>query len=795
MKCSVQPYEGEKPFLFFSYCHADSARVYPLIEALAQRGFRIWYDSGITIGDEWPEVIAQKLEKCAAFLPAITPAYCRSHNCKNELTFQVEDKKLILPLQMEEFPLIGGIRLQLASTQIVQLCSMAPSSWADAVAALEQLKPCLGEPVRPARQEVQEPEEKKTEEPEPSYPEGTVAVEPALTELAMTELAMTEPAHTMPDEKETFVAVQLWDGQQLTAQRGRLVLEDSLELQAQPGGGIQAKKSGHDEVIVAGIQLQSDKSVSFSQAFTVRINDSRFAVFLAWELPWLRTLGRVCLLTAEATGEERLLRQDGLQLGRVHPWLLGSMRDPRISHKHGELFFRDGAVVLRDHSKNGTYINGVFVSGRGQDSTAAAEQTLTAGDAIRLGRELFRYQEIALQDEEKTQRDYAEACAAMAAAENQEDYIKAAERFEALGSYRDSEKQRDYCRCRAEECRKDALYARALALADEQEEESLTQAVSLLASLEDWRDSAALQKSCVQKLTELRAKEQAYQKACALLNSGESVQTLAEAERMFSALGNYRDSGTQQLRCRGKAEQLLRAQEQARKAALAEDSPTVCIKAPPSREHLLLVDMSTGEVFSGKAQSTVIGRKVNQCDVPFPGDERLSRRHAEVFSRNGKYYVRDCHSANGTIVNGRRLDADQTVQIGETAILNLAREELLAVFDSAAEQLAGQGCAALLQYDSGCTLITEEPTQFTYVDPDKTVVDGFAPSACATLAMQSGKAVLSVFQSECVLVDGKELEEGSSVVLHNGAELNVGGEVARFRQLPLVNFQKGGKNQ
>ena len=71
-KCRAKPYEGSEPFIFFSYCHKDSAVVYPLIEALTQMGYRIWFDSGITIGDEWPEVIADKLENCAAFLPYIS---------------------------------------------------------------------------------------------------------------------------------------------------------------------------------------------------------------------------------------------------------------------------------------------------------------------------------------------------------------------------------------------------------------------------------------------------------------------------------------------------------------------------------------------------------------------------------------------------------------------------------------------------------------------------------------------------------------------------------------------------
>ena len=35
MKCKAAPYQGEEAFAFFSYCHADSAVVYPLIEELS----------------------------------------------------------------------------------------------------------------------------------------------------------------------------------------------------------------------------------------------------------------------------------------------------------------------------------------------------------------------------------------------------------------------------------------------------------------------------------------------------------------------------------------------------------------------------------------------------------------------------------------------------------------------------------------------------------------------------------------------------------------------------------------
>ena len=51
----IAAYEGNLPFIFVSYAHKDSREVFDLIEKLAARGYRIWYDEGIKPGVEWPE--------------------------------------------------------------------------------------------------------------------------------------------------------------------------------------------------------------------------------------------------------------------------------------------------------------------------------------------------------------------------------------------------------------------------------------------------------------------------------------------------------------------------------------------------------------------------------------------------------------------------------------------------------------------------------------------------------------------------------------------------------------------
>ncbi len=117
MKCSVSAYDGDEAYIFLSYCHKDKQIVYPLIEQMANDGYRIWYDDGLQGGDDWPNVIAQKLKNCAVFLPFITQNAVDSHNCRNEITFALNNQKSVLAVYKERIALSIGMQLQLANTQ------------------------------------------------------------------------------------------------------------------------------------------------------------------------------------------------------------------------------------------------------------------------------------------------------------------------------------------------------------------------------------------------------------------------------------------------------------------------------------------------------------------------------------------------------------------------------------------------------------------------------------------------------------------------------------------------------
>lgn len=117
MKCSAVPYEGSEPYIFISYCHQDRERVYPYLEMMARDGYRIWYDEGITPGDEWTENIAKHLETSSVFIAFITESSLNSHNCRREINFAVQRNKNFVSLFLDDVRLSAGMEMLLSSVQ------------------------------------------------------------------------------------------------------------------------------------------------------------------------------------------------------------------------------------------------------------------------------------------------------------------------------------------------------------------------------------------------------------------------------------------------------------------------------------------------------------------------------------------------------------------------------------------------------------------------------------------------------------------------------------------------------
>ena len=138
-------YEGTQPYVFLSYAHLDSDRVLPIFRSLEEGNYRIWYDGGIEAGTEWPDYIAEHLEKSGCFLAFISKNYLDSQNCKQEINYALDLKIPVLVIYMEDVTLTGGLRMRLGMVQA--LFYHRYGSEAAFLAALFRsalLTPCLG---------------------------------------------------------------------------------------------------------------------------------------------------------------------------------------------------------------------------------------------------------------------------------------------------------------------------------------------------------------------------------------------------------------------------------------------------------------------------------------------------------------------------------------------------------------------------------------------------------------------------------------------------------------------------
>ena len=61
------------PYIFVSYTHKDKSEVYPILQKLYNKRFRIWYDEGIPLSTDWCNTIVEKLLQCSLFLSFISP--------------------------------------------------------------------------------------------------------------------------------------------------------------------------------------------------------------------------------------------------------------------------------------------------------------------------------------------------------------------------------------------------------------------------------------------------------------------------------------------------------------------------------------------------------------------------------------------------------------------------------------------------------------------------------------------------------------------------------------------------
>ena len=85
----------------------------------------------------------------------------------------------------------------------------------------------------------------------------------------------------------------------------------------------------------------------------------------------------------------------------------------------------------------------------------------------------------------------------------------------------------------------------------------------------------------------------------------------------------------------------------------------------------------TGEKIELGNPSFVLGKNPEKSDYAVADNTNISRVHAVITTRNGRYYVMDQNSTNGTFINGRIIKAGQETEILPGDCLMLANEEFI----------------------------------------------------------------------------------------------------------------------
>jgi hypothetical protein len=130
------PFEG-RGHIFISYPRSDLRRIVPILRRLSEARLPIWYDRGISGGDEWDVVLERKIEDASMMLVFLSQATVESKYCRREIKFADAINKPLLLVGLEAVDLRHGLRFLLQ--QLQQISAQDPEFEAQLDRAIQKL--------------------------------------------------------------------------------------------------------------------------------------------------------------------------------------------------------------------------------------------------------------------------------------------------------------------------------------------------------------------------------------------------------------------------------------------------------------------------------------------------------------------------------------------------------------------------------------------------------------------------------------------------------------------------------
>lgn len=125
VKYTPDIYEGKDPFIYISCHQDDKSRVFGILEKLDLRGFRFWFDDGITPGMETDEILAAHIENCTFFIAFLSENYLGFLDTVDELNYSRDVNKDYLLIYLDDVSLPTGLDMRFMRAQSIKAYSMS----------------------------------------------------------------------------------------------------------------------------------------------------------------------------------------------------------------------------------------------------------------------------------------------------------------------------------------------------------------------------------------------------------------------------------------------------------------------------------------------------------------------------------------------------------------------------------------------------------------------------------------------------------------------------------------------
>lgn len=116
LQTKFEAYTGREPYLFVSYSHRDTAKVYPILDALYDRKYRLWYDESCETGNDFRDELRQRIEGAEAVLLFVSQASMSSPFCGMEIIVARENGKRLYPIYLDSTEIPPAFQILLANT-------------------------------------------------------------------------------------------------------------------------------------------------------------------------------------------------------------------------------------------------------------------------------------------------------------------------------------------------------------------------------------------------------------------------------------------------------------------------------------------------------------------------------------------------------------------------------------------------------------------------------------------------------------------------------------------------------